>query len=287
MTNTWLVTGASRGLGRAIAEEALRRGDRVVATVRDTSALADLADPARVLALKLDLADAAGREAVGSVVAEAEAWARDTAGSDTAGVDVLVNNAGHGLVGALEELSDADVARVLGVNVLGALAMTRAVLPHMRARRRGHVVAMSSVGGVVANPGHALYATAKFALEGMSEALAGEAAPFGVRVTIVEPGPFRTDFAGTSMHTATAIADYADTPAGALRSGMAAQDGAQAGDPARAAAAIADAVGDPSSPLRLPLGVRAVDRIRAKLRAQLADLDRTEATARWADAAPS
>ncbi len=281
MTRTWLITGAGRGLGRAIAEEALRRGDRVAATARDAGALADLvaSAPDRVLPLTLDVADP---DAVGRAVAEAEAWGSGS-GPDE-GVDVLVNNAGHGLVGALEELSDADVDAVLGVNVVGTLATTRAVLGAMRARRRGHVVMMSSVGGVVANPGHVLYAVSKFAVEGMGEALAGEVAPWGIRVTLVEPGPFRTDFAGSSMRVSTPIADYADTPAGALRAGMAAQDGMQPGDPVRAAAAIVDAVEDPDSPLRLPLGARAVDRIRAKLTAQLADLDASETTARSADA---
>jgi NAD(P)-dependent dehydrogenase (short-subunit alcohol dehydrogenase family) len=142
----------------------------------------------------------------------------------------------------------------------------------MRTRRRGHIVQLSSVGGVVGNPGHAAYATSKFALEGMSEALAGEVAPFGIRVSIVEPGPFRTEFAGRSMAVADPIADYQDTPAGLLRTRFAAQDGKQPNDPVRAAEAIVTLVDRSDSPLRLPLGPEAVSRIRAKLTEQLADL---------------
>ncbi len=261
MTTRWMITGASGGFGRAIAEAALADGDSVVATARNPAALDDLATHDRVLVLPLDVTDPAQ---VAAVVGQAVA---------TGGVDVLVNNAGHGLLGALEELTDAQLRRVLEVNLLGAVAMTRAVLPHMRARRSGHIVQMSSVGGVVANPGHAAYGMSKFALEGVSEALAGEVAPLGIRVTLVEPGPFRTGFAGRSMTFADPIAAYADTPAGALRTRFRAQDGVQPGDPARAARAIIAAVRSGSAPLRLPLGRESVTRIRAKLQAQLADLD--------------
>jgi NAD(P)-dependent dehydrogenase (short-subunit alcohol dehydrogenase family) len=257
----WFITGSSAGFGRLLAETLLARGETVVATARDPQSLTDLVDeyPDAVLALPLDVTDA------GQVRAAVEAAV--AAGP----IDVLVNNAGHGLLGALEELSDEQIHEVLSVNLLGALAVTRAVLPHMRTRRTGHIVQMSSVGGVVGNPGHAIYATSKFALEGASEALAGEVAPFGIRVTIVEPGPFRTEFLGRSMRHATPIPDYEDGPAGALR----ARDGhgKQPGDPVRAVEAIIDAVRSPSAPLRLPLGRSAVERIRAKLTGQLADLE--------------
>jgi NAD(P)-dependent dehydrogenase (short-subunit alcohol dehydrogenase family) len=259
----WFITGSSAGFGRILAETVLARGDAVVATARDPRALSDLVEkyPEAVLALPLDVTDARQvREAVDAAVAEGP-------------VDVLVNNAGHGLVGALEELSDEEIHEVLAVNLLGALAVTRAVLPHMRARRRGHIVQMSSVGGVIGNPGHAIYATSKFALEGASEALAGEVAPLGIRVTIVEPGPFRTEFLGRSMGQATPIPDYEDGPAGALRARFATDHGRQAGDPVRAVEAIIDVVRSPSAPLRLPLGRSAVERIRAKLQQQLADLE--------------
>lgn len=261
MTRRWLVTGASSGFGRAIAEAALASGDAVVVTARDPAPLADLAGHDRVLALALDVTEPAQ---VTAVVAQAVA---------TGGIDVLVNNAGHGLLGALEELTVAQLRQVLEVNLMGAVAMTRAVLPHMRARRSGHIVQMSSVGGVVANPGHAAYGMAKFALEGVSEALAGEVAPLGIRVTLVEPGPFRTDFAGRSMAFADPIADYAGTPAGALRARFRNQNGVQPGDPVRAAEAIIATVCSEAAPLRLPLGQEAVDRIRAKLTAQLADIE--------------
>jgi NAD(P)-dependent dehydrogenase (short-subunit alcohol dehydrogenase family) len=259
----WFITGSSAGFGRVFAETLLARGDSVVATARDPRALTDLVEkyPDAALALPLDVTDARQvHEAVDAAVAEGP-------------VDVLVNNAGHGLVGALEELSDEQIHEVLAVNLLGALAVTRAVLPHMRARRRGHIVQMSSVGGVIGNPGHAIYATSKFALEGASEALAGEVAPFGIRVTIVEPGPFRTEFLGRSMGRATPIPAYEDGPAGALRARFATDHGRQAGDPVRAVEAIIDVVRSPSAPLRLPLGRSAVERIRAKLQGQLADLE--------------
>ncbi|HWN36669.1 MAG TPA: oxidoreductase [Pseudonocardia sp.] len=271
MTAVWFITGASTGLGRTLAETVLAHGDRVVATARNVATLDDLTGPGPddVIRLPLDVTDP---DQVRAAVAEAI----ERAGA----IDVLVNNAGHGLVGALEELSDEQFAQVLATNVFGVFSVTRAVLPHMRARRRGHVVMMSSVGGVVGNPGHAAYATSKFALEGMSEALAGEVAPLGIRVTIVEPGPFRTDFAGRSMCFAEPIDDYRDTPAGTLRARFSAQDGVQPNDPVRAAEAIITAVRDPSSPLRLPLGPEAVDRIRAKLRNQLADLEAWEKLSR-------
>ncbi|MCO5972031.1 SDR family oxidoreductase [Actinoallomurus soli] len=263
----WFITGTSTGLGRAIADAALARGERVVATARDPQTVKDLVEraPELVRAVALDVTDPAQvAAAVGTAIEE---FGR---------IDVLVNNAGHGLIGALEELSDEQIDAVLATNVLGVIGVTRAVLPHMRARRRGHIVQMSSVGGAVGNPGHAIYATSKFALEGMSEALAGEVGPLGIRVTIVEPGPFRTDFAGRSMRFADPIDDYRDTPAGALRQRFSAQDGVQPNDPAKAAEAIIKAVDDEDSPLRLPLGPEAVERIRRKLRRQLADLDAWE-----------
>jgi len=266
--SVWFITGASTGLRRALAEAVLAAGDRVLATARDPASLDDLTGPHRddVVRLRLDVTDpvqvhAAAQEAI----------------RRAGGIDVLVNNAGHGLIGALEELSDAQIRAVLDTNVLGVLTVTRAVLPHMRARRRGHIVQLSSVGGVVATPGHALYGMSKSALEGMSEALAGEVAPLGIRLTIVEPGPFRTGFTGRSMRFVEPIDDYRDTPAGRLRKTFSQQDGAQPYDPARAAAAIIRAVHDDTSPLRLPLGPEAVRRIRDKLQRQLADLEAWEA----------
>jgi NAD(P)-dependent dehydrogenase (short-subunit alcohol dehydrogenase family) len=259
----WLITGTSTGLGRQLAETLIDRGERVAATARDVAGVQDLAEraPDQVLLARLDVTDQESiRNAVDATIAR---FGR---------IDVLVNNAGHGLIGALEELTDAQLRAVLETNVFGVAAVTRAVLPHLRAQRSGHVVQLSSVGGVVGNPGHAAYATSKFALEGMSEALAGEVSSFGIRVSIVEPGPFRTEFAGRSMNFAEAIADYQENPAGGLRSRFREQDGNQPNDPVRAAEAIIALVDRPDSPLRLPLGPEAVTRIRAKLTRQLADL---------------
>jgi NAD(P)-dependent dehydrogenase (short-subunit alcohol dehydrogenase family) len=259
----WLITGASSGFGRALAEAVLAAGDAVIATARKPDTLADLAEHPAATVFALDVTDG---EQVRSVTAEAVA---------SGGVDVLVNCAGHGLIGALEELTDAEFRGVLEVNLFGALAMTRAALPHMRDRGTGHIVQLSSMGGVSANPGHAVYATSKFALEGASEALAGEVAAFGIRVTIVEPGPFRTDFAGRSMQPSTPMAAYAGTPARATRDHFRDQDGVQPNDPAKGAAAIIATVRAPAAPLRLPLGKEAVARIRGKLERQLADLETT------------
>lgn len=264
----WFITGASTGFGRTIAEAAVRRGDKVVATARNIDDVKDFDAPGQAMCAELDVTDVETVEA--AVRAAIETFGR---------IDVLVNNAGHGLLGALEELSDEQFRRVMATNVFGVFAVTRAVLPHMRQARSGHIVQMSSVGGVVGNPGHAAYATSKFALEGMSEALAGEIRPLGIRVSIVEPGPFRTEFAGRSMTFADPIDDYAQTPAGALRQRFRKQDGVQPNDPQKAAEAIFRLVDDDDAPLRLPLGPEAVGRIREKLRGQLDDIDRWEPVA--------
>ncbi|WP_328610886.1 oxidoreductase [Amycolatopsis sp. NBC_00345] len=269
----WFITGTSSGFGRTLAEAVLARGERVVATARDVGAVQDLAG--RALVAPLDVTDPASIRA-----------AVDTALAEYGRIDVLVNNAGHGLVGALEELSDEQTRKVLETNVFGVLAVTRAVLPHFRERRSGHIVQLSSVGGVVATPGHAIYATSKFALEGMSEALAGEVATLGIRVSIVEPGPFRTDFAGRSMVFSDPIDDYRETAAKHIRARFSSQDGQQPNDPARAADAIFKLVDTEDAPLRLPLGPEAVGAIRKKLEKQLADLAVWEAVAvdtRYAD----
>lgn len=263
MSKVWFITGASTGLGRAVARAAADNGDTVVATARNVGDIEDFSHR-----LALDVTDP---EQVRTAVAAAvEQQGR---------IDVLVNNAGHGLVGATEELTDDELRGLLEVNLLGVLRVTREVLPHLRRQRAGHIVAMSSVGGVVGNPGHSAYATSKFALEGMSEALAAEVADWGIGVTIVEPGPFRTDFAGRSLAASTPIKAYADTAAGRLRQGFSDQDGRQPNDPDKAAAAILAAVEAEEPPLRLPLGPEAVSRIRAKLHRQLVDIDQWEAIA--------
>jgi NAD(P)-dependent dehydrogenase (short-subunit alcohol dehydrogenase family) len=254
----WFVTGASRGFGAGIVREALARGHQVVATARRP---ADIPYDG-VLKLALDVTDEAqARAAVDQAVAE------------HGRIDVLVNNAGRGLLGAVEEATD-DVARaVFDTNVFGLLNVQRAVLPVMRAQRSGHLLQLSSVGGFTGTPGWGVYAATKFAVEGLSEALATEVAPLGIKLTIVEPGFFRTDFLdGSSLHTAdTTIDDYAATT-GRLRALMAERNHAQPGDPVKAARAIVDLTELPEPPLRIQLGSDAVDRIGAKLDFMQAEL---------------
>lgn len=263
MPKVWFVTGASTGFGRAIAIAAQQRGHVVVATARNRDDVADFEHHDG-----LDVTDASQVEqVVNRVVAEHQR------------LDVVVNNAGHGLVGVTEEVTDDDLYALLETNLLGAWRVTRSALPHLRRQGSGHIIQMSSVGGVVGNPGHAAYASSKFALEGMSEALAGEVAGFGIGVTIVEPGPFRTDFAGRSLRAAAANPAYVNTPGGNLRASFRNQDQNQPNDPAVAAEVLIDAIEAPHPPLRLPLGPEAVTRIRAKLRDQLAALDAWETVA--------
>ncbi len=260
----WLVTGASSGLGRAICKEVLERGHRLAATSRDVERLRPLLqiDPERVLALSLDVTDAdAARRAV------------DEAVSHFGQLDVVVNNAGYGHVGAVEELSDEELRQQLAVNLLGVMNVTRAALPHMRRQRSGHLVQMSSLNGVEGLAGGATYAASKFAIEGWSESLAEEVAPFGIDVTIVEPGPHRTAFLHEgNVKVAAEMPEYADS-VGQARRMLRQMDGAQPGDPARAASAIMQAVEASEPPLRLPLGKMALDHIRARLRAQLEELE--------------
>jgi NAD(P)-dependent dehydrogenase (short-subunit alcohol dehydrogenase family) len=266
----WFVTGTSAKLGRALAEEVLAHGDRVVATARDATTVKDLAEqaPDRALAATLDVTDA------GSVRA-AVAAALDTFGR----IDVLVNNAGYGLRGAIEDLDEAELRRQFETNVFGALTVTRAVLPAMRRRRSGRVVQVSSVGGVMTMLGGSAYSGTKFALEGLSEGLAAEVAHLGIKVVIVEPGPFRTDFAGRSIRWAAPSPDYADVMVPA-KAAFDTFDGTQPGSPAKAARAIIEVVGWDDPPLRLPLGAEAFARIRDRLAARLAELDAVEPVGR-------
>jgi NAD(P)-dependent dehydrogenase (short-subunit alcohol dehydrogenase family) len=255
----WFVTGASGGFGRAICRAALDHADEVVATARDPSSLDDLADEA--LVLPLDVTDSASVD-----VATRDAIAR------FGRIDVVVNNAGYGHVGAIEELSEGELRLQYEVNLFGVLRVTRALLPQLRHQRSGHIVQMSSLNGVVGMAGGGHYVATKFALEGLSESLAEEVEPLGIHVTIVEPGPYRTGFAGAGARFAEPIDDYAPT-VGAAREAMAELDGNQPGDPAEAAAAIVECVHSSDPPLRLPLGEIAVDGIRDKLSRQLADLE--------------
>lgn len=252
----WFITGTSQGFGYELVRAGLRRGDSVVATSRQPEkvAAAFKEDSDRLLAIPLDLRN---QVAVTSGVEEAvQRFGR---------LDVLVNNAGHGLLGAVEEASDEEIAAVYEINVFGLLRVTRAVLPYFRNQGSGHIVNLSSIGGLVGLPGWGIYNSTKFAVEGLSEALAAELSPLGIRVTAVEPGPFRTDFLGGSLATAQQeISDYEQT-AGATRRAAPQRDGKQPGDPALAAEAIIKAVSAENPPLHLPLGAFATERANAKL----------------------
>ncbi|MEU2347867.1 oxidoreductase [Modestobacter sp. NPDC049651] len=263
-STTWLITGCSTGLGRALAEQVVAAGHSVVATARDRAAVADLADPApdRVLPLPLDVTDA-------GQVAAAVQQAEERFG----GVDVLVNNAGYGYRAAVEEGGDDDVRRLFETNFFGAVAMIKAVLPGMRARRSGAIVNISSIGAQITPVGSGYYAASKAALEGMSGSLRGELQPLGISVVVVEPGAFRTDFAGRSLtQSATPIADYADT-AGRRRKEHDTVHGTQPGDPAKAGQAIIAAVGSPEPPALLLLGTDALTSYRGVLDARRAEAD--------------
>ncbi|NUR71016.1 MAG: SDR family NAD(P)-dependent oxidoreductase [Hamadaea sp.] len=269
---TWIITGASRGFGRSLAEKALAGGDLVVAAVRRPESLTDLAAkyPDTCLVTKYDARDVSAAATL--VQAAVERFDR---------IDVLVNNAGRAVVGAVEEVSDAQLRELMDLHLFGPAALVRAVLPVMRAQGSGSIVQMSSQGGRTSFPGVAAYSASKFALEGWSEALAGEVAPFGVRVMIVEPSRFRTDFnSGGTLEFADTSDAYASMLA-AVRADMAGADGRQEGDPDRAADIIVSLVHGESLPLRLPLGREAVDRISGAYRRGLAEV------AEWADVARS
>lgn len=258
----WLVTGASSGFGRAVTEAALAAGDVVVATARRPQALADLvaAHPDQVEAMVLDVTDTA---AVTALVDDVQ----DRYGR----IDVLVNNAGRGQVGAAEETTEAELRALFDLHVFGPAALVRGVLPGMRARGAGAIVQMSSFGGQVAYAGFSAYCATKFALEGYSEALAAEVGPLGIRVMVVEPGAFRTGFSGSGLVQSTPIPAY-DGTVGPTRAMITGIDGSQPGDPARAAAAILTALDADESPLRLPLGEDAVDGVLGHLDAVAAEV---------------
>ena len=270
----WFITGCSTGFGRALAQHALERGYRAVVTARNPAQVADLAAGYETRALVLGL-DVVEPDQIATAVAAAEA----RFGS----IDVLVNNAGIGYFGAIEESEDAEVRRMFEVNFWGLANMTRAVLPGMRARRSGHIVNISSMGGVRGAPAVGYYNATKFALEGFSEALAHETGPLGIKVLIVEPSGFRTDWAGRSANEAReTIADY-DSTAGARKRMIRDYSGKQPGDPARAAAAIFQAVEAPEPPLRLMLGKAALAAGRGKIEALRQDFEGWAAVSENAD----
>ena len=256
MTPVWFITGCSTGLGRALATAVLDRGWRAVVTARKPDQVADIVAGRedRALALPLDVTDSTQVDA-----------AVEQALAHFGQIDVLVNNAGYGYLAAIEEGEDHEVRALFDTNVHGLVAVTKAVLPGMRARRSGHVVNVSSLGGLAAFGATGYYHATKFAVEGLSESLAAEVAPLGIDVTIVEPGAFRTNWSGPSMRqSATVIDDYADT-AGARRATTLATYGRQPGDPALAAAAVITAVTADEPPLRLLLGAAAYQVATARL----------------------
>jgi NAD(P)-dependent dehydrogenase (short-subunit alcohol dehydrogenase family) len=265
----WLVTGANSGFGRAITLAAVAAGDVVVAAARRVSALDGLVaeHPDRIDAVQLDVTDITRIETVVTDVVDRHGR-----------IDVLVNNAGRTHVGAVEETTDAELRSLFEVHFFGPAALVRAVLPHMRSRRSGAIVQISSMGGQLSFAGFSAYSATKFALEGLSEALADEVRPFGVRVLIVEPGAFRTGLFAHRSQSPTTTPYSASV--GTTREMVKTGDGTQPGDPAKAAGAILAALAADSTPLRLPLGSDAVDAIAAHLDTTRADLVRWEKVAR-------
>lgn len=278
--SVWFITGASRGFGLQIARDLLDRGHQVVATARDAAAVTEaVGENDNVLAVALDVTDETqARQAVQAAV--------DHFGR----IDVLINNAGRGLLGAVEEATDAEVRAVYETNVFGLLTVTRAVAPVLRAQRSGTIVNISSVGGFVGSPGWGVYASTKFAVEALSEALHAELQPLGIHAMVVEPGYFRTDFLDSSSlqvqrHT---IDDYADGPAGKMRITAGERNHDQPGDPVKAAAAIIDVVESERPPLRLLLGndtIAAVEGKLAHVQAELAQWRAVSASTDFDDVA--
>jgi NAD(P)-dependent dehydrogenase (short-subunit alcohol dehydrogenase family) len=271
MIKTWLVTGSSRGFGRALADAILDSGDNLVATARDPRTLAGLSNGRKgklvVAALDVTNEDMA-RASVATAIRE---FGR---------IDVLVNNAGYGDVGSVEDTSLESFRRQIETNLFGTIIMTKAAVPFMREQRSGHIIQFSSVGGRLGAPGRAAYSAAKWGVEGFSEALAKEMAQVGVRVTIIEPGGFRTDFAGASTTILEGHSAY-DAVVGAAARMQRTYDGKQPGDPRKGAAAILEIAGLDHPPLRLPLGTDAIKAI------ERSDNERLEELAHWRDLSQS
>ena len=270
----WFITGCSTGFGRELAQMVLAGGGRVVATARNPATLTDIVRGRedRTLGLVLDVTK---QEQITAAVKAAE--------QKFGGIDVLVNNAGYGYFATLEDGDEAAYRQLFETNVFGLIAMTKAVLPGMRFRKRGHIVNLSSILGFVGLPSSSFYAATKFAVEGLSEATAADLKPLGISVTVVEPSGFRTDFSGRSLQTqGTQITDYADT-AGAMIAYMKQGERKREGDPKRAVAAIIDAVNAIEPPFRLLLGNTAVELARRKLAGVTLEIDRWETLARGAD----
>lgn len=269
---TWLITGAARGFGRAFTDAVLSAGDRVVATARQPEQLRHELEShgARAVVHQLDVNSRSGVAAtIERVIAE------------VGSLDVLVNNAGYGLSGAVEEVTEVEAREQFETNFFGALWVTQAVLPHVRARQKGHIIQVSSLAGVISAPNLGIYCASKWALEAMSEALAGEVKPFGIHVTIVEPSGFRTEWDGSSMVRAQPIAAYDEVLARARTALSGTDRRVQPGDPARAAQVLLQLVDAAEPPLRLPLGNMSVDVSARTYQARM------EASAAWADVSRS
>ena len=261
----WLITGISSGLGKAMAEAVMKSGDFVIGTFRSQSQVDDFnrINSEKGYALKLDISNV---EKIDEVISSLERKFNT--------IDVLVNNAGMGFIGAIEETALEEARQLFEVNFFGVLKMTQALLPLMRKRKKGHIVQISSHGGQKAFAGFGLYNASKFALEGFSEALEQEVKPLGISVTLVEPGPFRTKFANTGLGEAKQIIEDYNETAGIFRSKLKGVDGKQEGNPVKAAAAIIDIVNSDNPPLRLPLGKTALMTIGMKLKSVSEDLER-------------
>lgn len=269
-----LITGVNSGFGRALAQQALLAGHRVVGTVRnetDRQVLEALA-PGRAFGRLLDVTDTA---AINALVADIE--------TNIGSIEVLVNNAGYGHEGILEESTLAELRRQFEVNVFAPAALIKAVLPHMRARRRGHILNITSMGGFITMPGIAWYCGSKFALEGISEVLGKEVAPFGIHVTAVAPGSFRTDWAGRSMVRAPRSIDDYDALFDPIRSAREAKSGHQPGDPVKAAQAMLQVIDSDAPPRHLLLGSDALQLVRAKLASMAGSIDAWEQLSRSTD----
>jgi NAD(P)-dependent dehydrogenase (short-subunit alcohol dehydrogenase family) len=264
IARTWLITGVSSGFGRELTSQLLNRGDRVIGTVRDTSKIADLTDsyPDTFIPEMLEMTD---RTAVRRLV--------DRAFEQVGRVDAIVSNAGYGLFGAAEELSDDQVEHIIATNLTGSITLIRAALPHLRRQGGGRIVQISTYGGQVAFPGNSLYHATKWGIEGFCEAVAAEVAPFGIGITIVEPGGARTEFRYGSARVADLMPEYDNTPAHAFQRMLDPANGLAPGDPARMAARIIDSVDIEPAPLRMMLGSQALESTLGTLRQRIDDFE--------------
>jgi NAD(P)-dependent dehydrogenase (short-subunit alcohol dehydrogenase family) len=273
---TWLITGAGSGLGRLLAEQLLGRGDRVAGTARNPGALADLqaAHGSRLWAAQLDVTSTAQVRRV-----------TDQAFTDLGRIDVVISNAGYGLFGAAEELTDEQVGHHLATNLTGSIALARAALPHLRAQGGGRIIQISTYGGLAAAPGGSLYSAGKFGIEGFMEALAGEVAPFGIGVTIIEPGGTPTGFRANAV-LGTPLAAYDGTPAAFVRGVRGGSTRPSPGDPVKVAQLIIATADRHPAPLRVVLGSDSYQYVHQALTARLASIAGQQASAASADAGP-